>query len=68
MLVLTRKIGETIRINDDIVVMVVDTRGDRIRLGIEAPKNVSVHRAEVYEKIAAANHAPKEQLIARAIR
>ena len=53
MLVLTRRINESIKIRDDIEIMVVEVRGDRVRLGIEAPKNVSVHRAEVYERIAA---------------
>ena len=48
MLVLSRKVGESIRIGDDITVVVVDVRGDRIRLGIEAPKEVPVHRGEVH--------------------
>ena len=51
MLVLTRKKNESIIIRDDIVVLVVDIRGDKVRLGIEAPKEVTVHRREVYEKI-----------------
>ena len=51
MLVLTRKKNESIIIRDDIVVMVVDIRGDKVRLGIEAPKEVTVHRREVYEQI-----------------
>ncbi len=51
MLVLSRKKNESIVIRDDIVVMVVEVRGDKVRLGIEAPKEVSVHRREVYEKI-----------------
>ena len=51
MLVLSRKKNESIIIRDDIVVMVVEVRGDKVRLGIEAPKDVPVHRREVYEKI-----------------
>ena len=51
MLVLSRKKNESIIIRDDIVVMVVEVRGDKVRLGIDAPKEVTVHRREVYEKI-----------------
>jgi carbon storage regulator len=51
MLVLTRKKGECIIIRDDIVVMVVEIRGDKVRLGIEAPQAVPVHRREVYDAI-----------------
>jgi carbon storage regulator len=51
MLVLSRKMNESIVIRDDIVVTVVEIRGDKVRLGIEAPKEVAVHRREVYEKI-----------------
>ena len=52
MLVLSRKKNESIVIkNNNIVVMVVEVRGDKVRLGIEAPKEVTVHRREVYEAI-----------------
>jgi carbon storage regulator len=51
MLVLSRKINETIIINDNIVITVVDIRGDKVRLGIEAPKDIPVHRQEVYDAI-----------------
>ncbi len=51
MLVLSRYKDQSIYIGDDIVVTVVDVRGDRIRLGIEAPANVPVHRQEIYEAI-----------------
>jgi len=51
MLVLSRKKNESIIINDDIVIMVVDVRGDKVRLGIQAPREVSVHRREVYDAI-----------------
>ena len=50
-LVLSRKQDEVIVIGDSIRVMVVDIRGDKVRLGVEAPKDVSVHREEVYQAI-----------------
>ena len=51
MLVLSRKKGEAIVINNDVVITVVEIRGDKVRLGIVAPKDVPVHRQEVYEAI-----------------
>ena len=51
MLVLSRYRDESIHIGDDIVITIVDIRGDRVRLGVQAPPNVSVHRKEVYEAI-----------------
>ncbi len=51
MLVLSRKKNESIIINDHITVTVVEIRGDKVRLGIDAPKEVTVHRREVYEAI-----------------
>ena len=51
MLVLTRKRDERIMIGDKISLLVVDIRGDKVRLGIEAPSDVTVHRKEVYEAI-----------------
>ena len=51
MLVLSRYKDQSIFIGDDIVVTVVDVRGDRVRLGIDAPPNVPVHRREIYEAI-----------------
>ena len=51
MLVLSRKKNESIVINNDITVTVVEIRGDKVRLGIEAPKDITVHRREVYEAI-----------------
>ena len=52
MLVLSRKQDESIVINNDITIVVVEIRGDKVRLGVEAPKEVPVHRREVYEAIA----------------
>ena len=51
MLVLSRQKDESIIIGDNIEVIIVDVRGDKVRLGINAPKNVTVHRREVYEAI-----------------
>jgi len=51
MLVLSRKKDENIIINDNIIVTVVDIRGDKVRLGFDAPKEVPIHRREVYEAI-----------------
>jgi len=48
MLVLSRKAGESIRIGDDITVKVVETRGGRVRLAIDAPKDVDIHREELF--------------------
>jgi carbon storage regulator len=55
MLTLTRSVGETIRIGDDIEVHVVEVRGGTVRLGFKAPREVSIHREEVYRQIAEAN-------------
>jgi carbon storage regulator len=51
MLVLSRKKNESIMINDDITIVVVEIRGDKVRLGVEAPKEVPVHRLEVFKAI-----------------
>jgi carbon storage regulator len=57
MLVLTRRTGESVVIGDDVVITVLEARGDVIRLGIKAPREVQVHREEVYKELRAANHA-----------
>ncbi len=51
MLVLSRKLNESIIIDDQIKITIVEIRGDKIRIGIEAPKNVAVHRREIYDAI-----------------
>ena len=51
MLVLSRKKDELIRIGEEITVMIVDVRGDKVKLGISAPSNVAVHREEIYQAI-----------------
>lgn len=57
MLVLSRRVGERLVIGDDIVVTVIEVRSDGVRLGIDAPRSVAVHRAEVLEAVTAANAA-----------
>jgi carbon storage regulator len=51
MLILTRKSGEGIRIGEDIRIVIVEVKGNHVRIGIDAPKDMQVHRDEVYEKI-----------------
>ncbi|MGW6132137.1 carbon storage regulator CsrA [Cellulomonas sp. NPDC055163] len=55
MLVLSRRVGERLLIGDDIVLTVIEVRSDGVRLGIDAPRSVRVHRAEVIEAVTAAN-------------
>ncbi len=51
MLVLSRQKNESIMVGDDVEIVIVDVRGDKVRLGITAPKKISVHRKEIYEAI-----------------
>ena len=60
MLMLTRRVNEVIRINDDIAITVVELRGNQVRLGIDAPQEVAVHREEIYERIKAAQEEREE--------
>ena len=60
MLVLTRKLGESIAIDDDIKIVVVQIRGRQVRLGIEAPRNTKIHREEVYLAIQEQNKQAAE--------
>ncbi|MCX8125018.1 MAG: carbon storage regulator CsrA [Spirochaetes bacterium] len=63
MLVLARKINESIMIGDDIEIVIIDIKGDQVKLGIKAPKSVAVHRKEIYEEIQKENIAAmKSQL------
>ena len=58
MLILTRRIGETLCIGDEIEVTVLDVKGGQVRLGIHAPKDVAVHREEIYRRIQAQASQP----------
>jgi carbon storage regulator len=51
MLILTRRIGESVMIGEDVSVTVLGVKGNQVRIGVQAPKSVSVHREEVYERI-----------------
>lgn len=51
MLILTRRIGETIKIGDDISITILEVQGNQVRLGILAPREIAVHREEIYQKI-----------------
>ena len=55
MLVLTRRSGESVMIGNDVIISVLEARGDVIRLGIQAPRDVQVHREEVYRELQSAN-------------
>ncbi len=51
MLILTRRVGETLMVGDDVTVTVLGVKGNQVRIGVNAPKDVSVHREEIYERI-----------------
>lgn len=57
MLILTRRVGETLMIGDEVTVTVLGVKGNQVRIGINAPKNVSVHREEIYQRIKGENEA-----------
>ncbi len=60
MLVLTRRLNQSIKIGDDVEIIVIEVRGDQVRLGVSAPRNVSVHRKEVYLQIQQENQAASQ--------
>ncbi len=60
MLVLTRRLNQSIKIGDDIEITVIEVRGDQVRLGVSAPRDVSVHRKEVYLQIQQENQAASQ--------
>ena len=60
MLILTRKVGESINIGDDITITILGGSGQQVRIGINAPKDVAVHREEIYQRIQAGLNAPEK--------
>jgi carbon storage regulator len=61
MLILTRRIGETLMIGDEVTIKVLGVKGNQVRLGVNAPKDVSVHREEIYEKIQEENRTGSQK-------
>jgi carbon storage regulator len=57
MLILTRRVGETVMIGDDVTITVLGVKGNQVRVGINAPKHVAVHREEIYERIKREQHS-----------
>lgn len=51
MLILTRRVGETVMIGDDVTITVLGVKGNQVRIGVDAPRDVAVHREEIYERI-----------------
>jgi carbon storage regulator len=65
MLLLTRKLGENIRIGDDVKITIVEVKGNHVKLGIDAPPSVKVHREEIYERIQQENRRNQAQAAAQ---
>ncbi len=65
MLILTRRVGESLMVGDDVTVTVLGVKGNQVRIGISAPKTVAVHREEIYERIKASGSAANSQAMHR---
>lgn len=61
MLILTRKIGEVLLVGDDVEITVLSIRGNQVKLGVNAPKEIAVHRQEIYERIKASSEEEKTE-------
>ena len=60
MLILTRRVGETLMVGDDVTITVLGVKGNQVRLGVNAPRDVAVHREEIYQKIQSEKSADAE--------
>jgi carbon storage regulator len=61
MLILTRRVGETVMIGDEVTVTVLGVKGNQVRIGVNAPKTVAVHREEIYERIKKEQDGPTDE-------